>query len=99
MLYVHCAPVGRTAKTQRIEIRVSGEERSLEETAAGALGQTLSEFVRQAARARAEEVMQERTRIVLDDGAAARFLEALDEDSPPPGGLRELFERPSVLDA
>lgn len=88
-----------TAKTQRIEIRVSGQERQLEEAAADALGQTLSEFVRQAARTRAEEVMRERTTILLDQDAATRFLEALDADSPPREGLRELFACPSVFEA
>ncbi len=80
-----------SSRSRRIEIRVSDEERRLEEAAASALGQSLSEFFRQAARARAEDVLRERTRIVLDEDSAGRFLAALDADGEPPAGLRDLF--------
>jgi uncharacterized protein (DUF1778 family) len=87
-----------TSKTRRIEIRVSDQERLLEEAAAAELGQTLSEFVRSSARARAEEVLRVRARIVLPDEAAARFLDALDEEAPPPAALRKLFARPTPFE-
>ncbi len=38
---------------------------------------SLSEFYRRAARASAEEILAERSRITLDDDEATRFLEAL----------------------
>lgn len=72
---------------------MSDEERRLEEAAAAALGLSLSEFVRQAARGRAQEVLRERGEIVLDDEAARAFLAALDADAPPPPVMRELFAR------
>ena len=53
------------AKTRRIEIRVTDEEHSLEEAAATALGVTLSEFYRRAARESAEEVLAERFEVGL----------------------------------
>jgi uncharacterized protein (DUF1778 family) len=81
------------SRSRRIEIRVSDEERRLEEAAAGELGQTLSEFIRQAALARADEVLRQRGRMLLDDDTAARFIEALDEDAPPRPGMVELFRR------
>ena len=84
-----------TSKSGRIEIRVSEEERRLETAAASELGQTLSEFVRQSARARAEEVLRDRGRVTLGSEAAARFLAALDGDGEPPDGLRDLFVRPA----
>ncbi len=86
-----------SAKTRRIEIRVTDEEHSLEETAATALGVTLSEFYRRAARASAEEVLAERSRIVLNDDEAARFLDALDHPERFEAGLAWLADRPSVL--
>jgi uncharacterized protein (DUF1778 family) len=84
-------------KNRRIEIRVTDEERALEEAAASAQGLSLSEFVRGAARAEAERVLEERTRIVVDDDTARRFLEALDQDGRHEPGLRRLLEKPSVI--
>lgn len=83
-----------SAKSRRIEVRVSDDERRLEEAAAAALGLTLSEFVRQAARSRAQEVMREHGEIHLSDTDAQAFLAALDADAPPPESMRDLFARP-----
>lgn len=81
------------AKSRRIEVRISDEERRLEEAAAAALGVSLSEFVRQAARGRAHEVLRERGEIVVDSDTARAFLAALDSEAPPPAEMRELFTR------
>jgi len=86
------------SRTRRIEIRVTEDERALEEAAASTQGETLSEFVRRAALREAERVLVERTSYSIDNDAAERFLVALDR----PGadverGLRRLIERPSVL--
>jgi uncharacterized protein (DUF1778 family) len=81
-------------RTHRIEIRVSEEERALGEAAASAQGETLSEFVRRAARREAEAVLAERTSYVVDDDAAERFLAALEAPSVEiEKGLRRLLER------
>jgi uncharacterized protein (DUF1778 family) len=85
-------------KTRRIEIRITEEERDLEQAAAAASGETLSEFVRRAARHEAERTLAERTRYILDDEAAQRFLTALEQPSPASErGLRRLIEKPSIL--
>ncbi|HYM54671.1 MAG TPA: DUF1778 domain-containing protein [Solirubrobacteraceae bacterium] len=87
-----------TTKARRIEIRITEEERNLEQAAATANGETLSEFVRRAARREAERTLAERTRYVVDDQAARRFLDALERPSPDvERGLRRLVEKPSVL--
>ncbi|MGO9971921.1 MAG: DUF1778 domain-containing protein [Solirubrobacteraceae bacterium] len=54
--------IARSARTHSIEICVSDEEHSLAEGAAAALGLTLTEFFRQAAQARAEEMLSGRSR-------------------------------------
>jgi len=83
------------ARSQRIEIRVSDEERVLEEAAAGAQGDTLSEFIRRAARAEAERVLAERTRISVDEERAEAFLAALVRPAADSErGLRRLLELP-----
>ncbi len=87
-----------TTKTRRIEIRITEEERNLEQAAAIASGETLSEFVRRAARREAERTLAERTRYIVDDEGARRFLAALENTSPEAErGLRRLIEKPSVL--
>jgi uncharacterized protein (DUF1778 family) len=71
-------------KTRRIEVRLSDEERQLDAAAASALGESLSDFFRRAARERAQEVLADRRAIALDEEEARRFLDALerpDEDT------------------
>ena len=67
-----------TPKTRRIEVRLSDEERQLDAAAASALGESLSDFFRRAAQARAEEVLADQRAIALTEMEAARFLEALE---------------------
>lgn len=98
MPYTLSMAPGTTTKTRRIEIRITEEERDLEQAAAAANGETLSEFVRRAARREAERALAERTRYLLDEEAARRFLAALEQPSPDTQrGLRRLTAKPSVL--
>jgi uncharacterized protein (DUF1778 family) len=85
-------------ESHRIEIGITKEEHKLEQAAAAVSGESLSEFVRRAARCGAERTLAERTRYALDDGAAKRFLSALEQPSrASERGLRRLVEKPSVL--
>jgi uncharacterized protein (DUF1778 family) len=81
-------------RSRRLEVRLSEDERRVQEAAAAQLGLTLSEFIRQSALLRAEEVLQDGKQLTLSSNAAKRFLDALDDDTPA-DGLRDLFERPS----
>jgi len=86
--------VTMAARTSRIEIRVTEDERALEEAAASARGETLSEFVRRVALREAEQVLEERRSYLLGDEDAARFLAALDRPDPDvERRLRRLLER------
>lgn len=67
-----------TPKTRRIEVRLSDEERELDAAAASALGESLSDFFRRAAQARAQEVLADQRAIALNEAESVRFLEALD---------------------
>lgn len=93
----HNEIMATTAKTRRIEIRVTEEEHTLAQAAATALGVSLSEFYRRAARASAEEILAERSRIVLDEADAERFLDALDHPERFETGMARLAGRPSVI--
>ncbi|HEX9481127.1 MAG TPA: DUF1778 domain-containing protein [Solirubrobacteraceae bacterium] len=81
-------------RTQRLELRLTDDERQLDSTAATAVGESLSEFFRRAASARAQEVLANQQQIVLSEDEAARFLDALDAvDQDTVARLRELRER------
>ena len=77
-----------------MELRLTDEERELDTAAASAVGETLSDFFRRAATARAAEVLADRRKITLNDEEAARFLDALDTvDETTVARLRELRAR------
>lgn len=65
-------------KTRRIEVRLSDEERQLDAAAASVLGESLSDFFRRAAQARAQEVLADQRTVALGEDEATRFLQALE---------------------
>jgi uncharacterized protein (DUF1778 family) len=82
-------------KTNRIELRLTDEERDLDASAAAAVGETLSEFFRQAARSRAAQIIDEQRTISLNEAEAKRFLDALEDPEPETiTRLRDLWDRP-----
>jgi uncharacterized protein (DUF1778 family) len=81
-------------RTQRLELRLTDDERRLDGAAATAVGETLSDFFRRAAHARAQEVLTDQQQIVLSNGEAARFLDALEDvDEDTVARLRDLRQR------
>jgi len=82
-----------TTKAQRLQIRVDGSDKFLLERAAAAAHLNVSAFVLQAAAARAEEVLAERTSIVLSASAAKAFNEALDEPAQVNERLAQALKR------
>lgn len=65
-------------RTQRLELRLTDEERSIGQAAAAAVGESLSDFFRRAAATRAADVLADQRRIVLTEQEAIRFLDALE---------------------
>jgi uncharacterized protein (DUF1778 family) len=83
-----------SVRTQRLELRSTDNERRLDSAAATTVGETLSDFFRRTASARAQEVLADKQQIVLSEDEAARFLDALDAvDRDTVARLRELRER------
>jgi uncharacterized protein (DUF1778 family) len=81
-------------KTQRIEVRLSEEERELDAAAASVLGESLSDFFRRAAQTRAQEVLADQRAISLSEQEGARFLDALNHpDERAISGLEDLRRR------
>jgi uncharacterized protein (DUF1778 family) len=60
-------------RTERLESRLTEAERSLDQAAASAVGERLSNFFRRAARTRAADVLADPRRIAPTDEQAIRF--------------------------
>ena len=65
-------------RTQRLELRLTDEERTTDQAAATAVGESLSEFFRRAAANRAADILADQRTITLTEDEAIRFLDALE---------------------
>lgn len=83
----------RTRSDANIHIRATAPVKHLIETAATAVGKTLSEFVLDSARQHATDVLLDQRLFVLDPDKYDAFVAAL--DNPPPAGpkLKALMKR------
>ncbi len=85
-------------RSERWNLRVSGDENDLVREAAGLSGEGLTGFVRDAAVQEARRVLADRRAFLLGDSDWRRFNEMLERPARVPAGLRELFSKPSVFD-
>ena len=81
------------AKTARVNLRIAPADDLLLRQAAELVGESLSEFLIQSGRERAERVVADRTRFVLDGASWTAFNDALDRPAEVKPGVRELFAR------
>lgn len=88
MEYCHCEYMS-TIKEERLQIRVDPADKLLLERAAAASHLNLSAFVVQAAAAKAEEILAERSSVRLSREAAVAFSEALER----PAEVKERLAR------
>ncbi len=82
-----------TVKEDRLQIRVNPADKALLEQAAAASHLNVSAFVVQAAAARAEEVLVERSSIRLSPQAAAAFTQALERPAEVNDRLAQALRR------
>ncbi|MEW6753356.1 MAG: DUF1778 domain-containing protein [Candidatus Latescibacterota bacterium] len=82
-----------TTKTQRLEMRLSPEQKVLLERAVALNGQVLASFVRSQLMQRAQQIVDEHTRTILSARDFDRFLEVLDGAPEPAPALRAAFRR------
>ena len=80
-------------KTHRVHLRVAADDDELLRSAAASAQQTLSEFLIESGRERAERLLGDRTRFVLPDAEWDRFAGALDRPARKNQALVELFRR------
>jgi len=65
-------------RSQRLELRLTDEERTTDQAAATAVGESLSDFFRRAAANRAADILADERTITLTEDEAIRFLDALE---------------------
>jgi uncharacterized protein (DUF1778 family) len=81
-------------KTQRVHLRVAASDDELFRNAAAATHESLSEFLVESGRERAERVLADRTRFVLSAPQWRAFTAALDRPAREVPAVVELFRRP-----
>lgn len=88
-------PGGKPAKTSRIELRASEEDRDLLDRAAAALGTDRSSFVLTHGRLAAQRVLADREHFVLDATGLQEWEQINSRPARTLAGLTRLLERPS----
>jgi uncharacterized protein (DUF1778 family) len=83
-----------SAKTSRRNLRVSPADDVLFRDAAASLGESVSEFLVESGRERAEMVLADRTAFVLGQDAWTAFVAALDRDAEVKPAVLKLMHRP-----
>ncbi len=84
---------GSGTRRSLINLRVTCSERDMIDRAASALGKNRTEFMLEAARRAAEEVLLDQALFRLDAKRLKAFRAALDAPANPPEALRELMKR------
>ena len=84
-----------TAKTRRLELRLTEEQNSLIRSAATYTSRSISDFVLSAATLEAQRRLADQRLFLMDDEQHARFEEILQASPTDDPKLRKLFERPS----
>jgi uncharacterized protein (DUF1778 family) len=81
------------AKTQRIHLRVADSDDELLRLAADASNESLSEFLIESGRERAERVLADRTRFVLSPAEWRAFTSAMDRPARDNPAIAALLRR------
>ena len=81
------------AKTERVQLRVSPADDALLRQAAELAGESLTTFLLGSGRERAERLLADRSRFVLDGREWKRFIAALDRPAEVNAGVADLFMR------
>jgi uncharacterized protein (DUF1778 family) len=88
----------RTARTEKLDLRLSAQAKRKLAAAATAERRTVSDFVLASALDRADEALADRRTFTLDPVAWEKFVEALDAPTRDLPRLRRLLRERSVFD-
>ena len=93
MVY-HQVPMPTATKTARRNLRVSPADDDLFRLAAEAVGESVTDFLVESGRERAETILADRTQFALDEAAWEEFNAALDRPAEVKPAVVELMQRP-----
>ena len=85
-------------RNEKLDLRLTPSAKRVLQTAARAARRSVSEFVLESARARAEETLPDRQRFGLNAEQWAAFQAALDAPPRPAPRLAKLLREPSVFE-
>lgn len=80
-------------KKQRIDLRLTDEDKSMIEEAAAMSNQTITQFMVNSASERAAEVIEQHRRLILNEGSWDRIMEVLDNPPEPNDRLKRAAKR------
>lgn len=86
------------AKSERIELRVTPAQKDTFARAAEARGETMTDFINDAASVAAQEALANRTAFVLSKDQWKAFVAALDRPAQPKKRLAKLLKKKSILE-
>ncbi len=88
----------RQARTTKLDIRLSPDDKARLSAAADARHQSVSQFVVESALGRADETLADRQRFTLDAEQWTAFMAALDAPPREMPRLERLFREPSMFE-
>lgn len=80
-------------KKQRIDLRLSDEDKSLIEEAAAMTNQTITQFMVNSASARAAEIIEQHRRLILNEDSWNRVMDAISNPPSPDNRLKRAAKR------
>lgn len=83
----------QTAKDDRISLRTPPDVKTLLMSAAALTNQTMTDFLLNAGRKAAEQILAESRRITLNQTEWDRFMDLLDNPPPPNNALKQAMQR------
>lgn len=89
----------RTTRREKLDLRLSAQDKRTLQAAAQASRRSVSEFVLESALARADEALADRRSFGLKEEQWQAFVAALDAPPRPLPRLQRLFEAPGFFDA
>lgn len=80
-------------KKQRIDLRLSDEDKSLIEEAAAMTNQTITQFMVNSASERAAEVIEQHRRLILNEASWNQVMDAISNPPAPDSRLKRAAKR------